>query len=271
MAEQAASPGRAGRIRIRRGLIRILALAGLAALALGACARDRAADEDHISLEERAAFTAPADSSLAVEQVDHYLRATLAQLELIGEEAATVRDSLARLRMARREAARSGAPRPRAPAAIWSDFLDAAYIRGSRRMGYNPAELWFVRQRVAMVGGHLMAQQAHAGKDQAAALFRQQAELLRSQPGVPAEQVDAMLRAAEEAERQPPPPSPPRLLQNLEALRRARSTLGDSAWVRLAGVAAGGEITALGELPETEMTVRLDSLQQVFRFAVESQ
>jgi len=228
-------------------------------------------DEDHIAEEERAAFTAPADSSLAADQVDRYLRATLAQLDLIEAERAPVQDSMAKLREARRAAARSGAPRPRAPVAIWSDFVDATYIRSARELGYNPAELWFVRGRLAAVSGHLMAQQAHAGRHQAAALLRQQAELLRGQPGVPPEQIDAMLRGAEETENAAPPPTSPRVLQNLETLRQARSGLSDSAWVRIGSVAAGSEVTTLGGMPDAELTRKLEELRELCRAAVENQ
>jgi hypothetical protein len=243
----------------------------LVALALAGCGRDRApADEGHISLEERAEFRAPADSSLTTDQVDRYLRATLAQLDLLQAERTAVRDSMERLREARRQAARGGTARPRSPGAIWSDFVDATYIRSARDLGYNPAELWFVRARLAAVGGHLMAQQAYAGKDQAAAMLRQQAEMMRGQPGVPPEQIEAMLQGAREAEDQAPPPSPPRLLHNLATLRQARAQLSDSSWARIGSVAAGTEVSALGELDEGEMARKLDELRELFRAAVEN-
>ncbi|HEU0298226.1 MAG TPA: hypothetical protein VFR37_02205 [Longimicrobium sp.] len=241
----------------------------LLAAAPAACSRDRAAGPDEVTKTEHAAFAPPADSSLTPRQVDRYLRTTLAQLELVQAEAPAVRARLATVR--RPPPPAPGAPkgaRPKSRQALWGDFVDAAFVRSARKLGYNPAELWYVRHRISAVGGHLMAAELHSSRDQAAALFRQQAEAMRGAPGVTQAQIDAMLQAAAQAERQAAPPASPRLVQNLGALRRARNALDDEAWGRIASVAAGAGLSDLGDVPEAELARRLDELRELHQDAV---
>ena len=243
----------------------------LAALAFGACGRDRAEAPDQPTAAERAAFRAPADSSLTPQQVERYLRTTLRQFELLRAEGPEVRERLAAA--PQRPQALSGqrpGARPKSRQALWGDFVDAAFVRAARRLGYNPAELWFVRARMSAVSGHLLAAEAQASSGQTAALFRQQAEAMRGTPGVTPAQIDGMLKAAEQAEQQGARPTPPRLAQNLEALRRARGNLSDPAWRRIAGVAAGIGLSDLGTLPQAEAERRLNAFRELYRHALEN-
>lgn len=206
----------------------------------------------------------PSDSALTPGQIEQYLRTTAAQLAIIRAEAPVARERMAAAR-GDRKAAAPGAKRPKSPQAIWGDFVDAAYVRSARKLGYNPAELWYVRHRMSLAGGHLVAGQLQGSKHQVAGLFRQQAEAMRSTPGVAQAQIDAMIHAAEQAERQQPPRSaPPRLAQNLDALRRARGGLSEATWSRIASVAAGTGLSDLGTIPEAHAARRLDELTRLF-------
>jgi hypothetical protein len=251
---------------MRRGSVALLLLA------LGACFGDRRSnDSGELTASELAAFKAPADSSLTVKQVDEYLRTTLAQLELMRKEGPAERARLATIRRERTQPPESATPpRRKSRQALWGDFVDAAFIRSARKLRFAPAELLYVRHRLSAVSGHLLTGEMHASKDDAAALFRQQAEAMRGAPGVSQAQVDAMLKAADQAERQTARPADPRLVRNLEVLRRARAALGDAAWGRIAGVAAGMEMSDLGEVPEAEFVRRIDELHQLHLHALEN-
>jgi hypothetical protein len=204
--------------------------------------------------------------------VDLYLRTTLGQLELIRAEAPAAREQMELAKRARAQSPPSTprARRPKTPQAVWSDFVDATFVRSARKLGYRPAELLYVRDRFAAVSGSLMASEAHAFKDDGAALFRQQAEMMRGTPGVTQAQIDMMLQAADRAEHQAVPKTPPRLVQNLAVLRQAHAGLSDDSWGRITGVAAGVEVSDLGQLPETEASRRLDDLRELHLGALEN-
>jgi hypothetical protein len=247
-------------------------------LGVSACFRDRTADDPGEATDaERIAFQAPADSSLTPGQVDQYLRTIVAQLELLQTEAPAMREQLAAVPRERRQpapptSAQTASPpksRPKSRQALWGDFVDATFVRSARKLGYNPAELWYVRDRMSVVSGHLLATEMHASKDQAAALFRQQAEAMRGTPGVTQAQIDAMLKAAQQAEQQTARPVPPRVEQNLGALRRARGTLSDTTWGKIASVATGAGLGDLGEAPEAELDRRLNELRTLHLQALE--
>lgn len=254
--------------RLRRGSVVLLLLA------LAACSRDRGrpSDSGELSARERAAFAAPADSALTVEQVDQYLRTSVAQFELLRAEAPAMRERLAAARQERAQQPPASSPRGarrKTPQALWGDFVDGTFVRAARELGYRPAELLYVRGRVAAAGGQLLATGMHASRDQAAALFRQQADAMRGAPGVSQQQIDAMLRAADQAERQAAAPVRAKVSQNLDVLRRARG-VPDATWGRIAAVAGGAETGELGTLPQTEAEARLDQLRVLYLGALKS-
>ena len=90
--------------------------------------------------------------------------------------------------------------------------------------------------------------------------MRQQAELLRGQPGIPQSQIDLMLRAAEQAEAERPPAVPPRLVQNLDVLTRTTPRLDSEERRRLTGMAAGAVSAPLFRLDSASLEATLDSL-----------
>jgi hypothetical protein len=236
--------------------------ASAVALALlgAACFRDRNSGGGEITPAERAAFQAPADSSVAAAQVDRYLRTTLSQLRIIQGEGPGVRQRL--------PAPGAAADSP-SPDSVWGAFVDEAFVRAAREQRYNPAELWYVRARLSETAGHLQASKLHISGSQGAALLRRQAESMRGTPGVTQAQIDAMLQAANRAERwQAPPPPPPRLAQNLGELRRARASLSDSAWIEVAKVAGGIGLDDLASAPEPQFASRLAELRMLYEDAL---
>jgi hypothetical protein len=251
--------------------LRALALA-LVALSASGCFRDRAGDAPEVTAAEQAAFAPPADSSLTPEQVDRYLRTTLAQVERIRAEGAEARkQAAAQAERARARPATDSGPRPRSARALWGDFVDASFVRAARKLGYQPAEMWYVRGRMSAVGAHLTGTRMDASRGQAVGLLREQAEAMRGTPGVTQAQIDAMLKAAEQAERQPAPGgAPPHLVQNLDALRRARPNLSPAAWVRVAAVASATGLSDLSKASQADAGRALDGIEQLYTHALEN-
>lgn len=215
---------------------------------------------------ERAAFTAPADSSLTPGQVDQYLRTALGQFRLLEADGPAMRKQLGGVQQPAAPSAKGA--RPRSPGALWGSFVDATYVRSARKLRYNAAELLYVRRRVTEVAGHLQAGSQVVSSDQAAALYRQQAEAMRGAPGVSQAHIDAMLKAAEQAEgQQKAPATSPRVAQNLATLRRARANVSDVTWRRVTSVAAGG-LRDLRNAPDAEARRDLDELRQLYEHAL---
>jgi hypothetical protein len=111
-----------------------------------------------------------------------------------------------------------------------------------------------------------------ASRGQAVGLLRQQAEAMRGTPGVTQAQIDAMLKAAEQAEGQPASAAtPPHLAQNLDALRRARPNLSPAAWARVAAVASATGLSELGAVSDANAGRALDEIRELYTHAVENQ
>lgn len=243
---------------------------GALALALlvagGACFRDDGTNDGKVTDAERAAFTAPADSSLSLGQVDQYLRTTLGQFRLLEAEGRAMRKQLEGTPPSAAPATKGG--RPRSPGARWGEFVDATYVRSARKLRYNPAELLYVRRRMTEVAGHLQAGSQLVSSDQAATLYREQAEAMRGAPGVSQAHIDAMLKAAEQAERQrKAPATSPRVAQNLATLRRARANLSDATWRQVTTVGGGG-LRDLRNAQDAEARRKLDELRRLYEHAL---
>lgn len=254
----------AGRFAVppRRPAIRTLATRGAVAalVLLAACSRDR--DRPQVTDSERAAYAAPADSTLTPAQVDLYLQTALAQLELIEAEAPGLRGEIA------------AAPETAPPAMKrWSDFLAATYVRAARRVGANPAEMEFVGARMHAVGTYLGTRASQASGKELAAILRAQAEGMRGTPGANPALVEGMLKQAEQAESQTVDPAPPRLQQNLDVLRRERANVSDATWTRIGRVSGGIGLMALGDMSDTTSTgvlAQLGEIRSLFEAALEN-
>jgi hypothetical protein len=241
-------------------------LVGFLALAASACFRDRDADSPEISAAERAAFAAPADSTLTPDQVERYLRTMLAQFDLLAAEAPAMRRRIQSGELGQGE-------QPGAPMKRWSDFLTATYVRAARRADASPAEMEYVGERMKQVSGYLAARQAQASGPQMAALLRQQAAAMRGSPGVSTEHVDEMLRSADDAERQTAQPPPPSVAQNLDVLHTTHGNVTDEMWIRITRVSGGVGLMALGDMADTTVSgpiAQIRDLRELYTQALEN-
>jgi hypothetical protein len=257
-------PWRAARLTPRRppvcfGYLRAtpgaIVMAGLVLIA--GCFGDRMPESDRLTAAELAEFTAPTDSSLTGPQIDQYLRTALEQVGRLKVEAPRMRERL-------RTPETDSTGRPRNPVARWREFTDGSFVRSARQLGYRPAEMVYVRGRMAALSGQILAARMDSTRGQAAALFRAQADQMRGSPGVSQAQIDAMLQAAEQAERDSSPTVPPRLEQNLQALRAAHPRVPSETWAQVTAFSAGGGTVELRTATDRALAETLDRWQALF-------
>jgi hypothetical protein len=272
-------------------LRRVLAL-GLIATVAACGGNDNAADggsesgatadevdqksEAGVTEAERSAFTPPADSSLTPQQVDAYLRTSLLQFDLIRAEA----PSLHRQAQAMEERAKDGglisglrnAAQGIGAMAHWADLVGGSYVRSARTLKHNPAEMEYVRERMAAVSAYLMVKPMQDMAKQSADQLRQQANAMKGQEGVTDEQVQAMLQQADQMEQNASDSNAsPALRQNLEAVHRARANVTDAMWTQI-GLAGGGmgllALTGLGDPQDTATVNKLNQFRQLYTDAL---
>ncbi len=227
---------------------------------------------------ELASFKAPADSVLTPEQVNAFLRTSLLQFDLIQQESGKYREQAAR--MAQRaeknpDNAVSGM-RNSMDAMQWlasfGDLAGGSYVRAARSQGYNPAEMEFVRERMMEVSGHLMMQPMMQQGLSTAQTFRQQAEQMRGQPGYGEEQIQEMLKNADEMEKQAREQMNPSgaVARNVEVLRRARPNVTDHMWITVSMASAAGllGLTGLADPNDTTAARTFAEFRQVYTDAL---
>jgi hypothetical protein len=272
-------------------LRRVLAL-GLIATVAACGGKDNAADggsesgatadevdqksEAGVTEAERSAFTPPADSSLTPQQVDAYLRTSLLQFDLIRAEA----PSLHRQAQAMEERAKDGglisglrnAAQGIGAMAHWADLVGGSYVRSARTLKHNPAEMEYVRERMAAVSAYLMVKPMQDMAKQSADQLRQQANAMKGQEGMTDEQVQAMLQQADQMEQNASDSNAsPALRQNLDAVHRARTNVTDAMWTQI-GLAGGGmgllALTGLGDPQDTATVNKLNQFRQLYTDAL---
>jgi len=267
---------------------------GLIALTAGACnlkdkipgaggdggARPSEVDqksEGTVTEAEANAFKAPADSSLTPQQVEAYLRTSLTQFDLIRSEAPALHQQVAEMEKRGKSGGLISGLRNAAEGigamSHWADLVGGSYVRSARTLKYNPAEMEYVRERMAAVSGYLVTKPMQDYGKQAAQQMRQQAEALKGQPGVDQAQIDQMLQSAAEAEKNAAESSAvsPALQQNLDALKRARGNVTEPAWQQI-GFASGGmgilALSGLGDPADTATTRKLNEFRQLYTDAL---
>ena len=235
--------------------------------------------------EEIAAFRAPADSVLSEEQVEAYLRTSLLQFDYIRDEAA---DLHARGQEIEERAEGGGALSQlrnlAAGVGLMTDFaniIGGSFVRSARTQGYNPAEMEWVRERMAEVSVYLMARPMMEMGAQAARQMREQGERLRAQleegqtVGFTREQVDEMIANAEQMEAEAVANSGAQgaALRNMEVLREIRPAVTDPMWSTI-GIASGtmglGAMSGLGDPDDPEAQAKLDEFRRVYTDALEN-
>lgn len=219
--------------------------------------------EGSVTESERTAFTPPADSSLTPQQVEAYLRTSLTQFDLIRSEAPKLHQQVAEME----ERGKSGglisglrnAAEGIGAMSHWADLVGGSYVRSARTLKYNPAEMEYVRERMAAVSGYLMTKPMQDAGKQMAQQLRQQAEAMRGQAGVDQAQIDQMLQSAAEMEKSASESGvSPAIQQNLNTLKAARGNVTEAAWTQIGFAGGGMGLMALGGLgdPTDTATVR---------------
>lgn len=279
-------------LRLRRLLAVPLAVALAACGGADAGAGEAATPEDvdtqaaaEVTEAELAAFRAPADSVLTPEQVDRYLRTSLLQFDLVRKEAATLHQQAQEMEARAQEGGLIAGLRNVAAAGGlvmgWTDLVGGSYVRSARTLGYNPAEMEWVRDRMAEVGGQAVQDHFQAQAAQGAAKIGEQVAEMRRQleagelGGMTREQMEEQIRQMESlaAGIGPQELAAGATAANLEALRRARSAVTDEMWLAIGtaggatGLAAWG---ALADPNDPEMQRRMDEIRALYQAALEN-
>ena len=232
--------------------------------------------EAGVTEDERSAFTPPADSSLTPQQVDAYLRTSLLQFDLIRSEAPKLHQQVAEMEQRGKSGGLISGLRNAAEGigamSHWADLVGGSYVRSARTLKYNPAEMEYVRERMAAVSGYLMTKPMQDAGKQMAVQLRQQAEAMRGQPGVEQAQVDQMLQSAAEMEKSSSEAGvSPAIQQNLNTLKGARSNVTEAAWTQI-GFAGGGmgllALSGLGDPTDTSTVRKLNEFRTLYTDAL---
>jgi hypothetical protein len=228
-----------------------------------------------VTEEEAASFSAPADSSLTPQQVEAYLKTSLLQFDLVRKEAGGVQ----RMEERAKEGGVMAGLRNLSDAAGMMDRIGGSYVRSARTLNYNPAEMEYVRERMAEVGTFLAMKPMLDGQLQAAQQMRQQAAEFRAQmaagqlQGYTEENVKLMETQAAEMENavREQMGTTSAVGRNLEVLRRARPAVTEPMWtaVGFAGGSAGLlGLTGLANPQDTAAQKKLDEWRTVYTDAL---
>jgi hypothetical protein len=227
-----------------------------------------------VTEQEEQSFTPPADSSLTPAQVEAYLKTSLLQFDLVRREAGGVQKM--------EERAKDGGIiaglRNVSDAAGMMDRIGGSYVRSARTLKYNPAEMEYVRERMAEIGGFLAMKPMIEGQIQAAQQMRQQAADMRAQmaagtlQGYTEENLVEMEKQAAEMERMAREQVTASAVgRNLEVLRRARPNVSEPMWttVGFAGGSAGLlGLTGLANPQDTAAQRQLNDWRRVYTDAL---
>lgn len=224
-----------------------------------------------VTEKELASFEAPADSVLTPRQVEAYIKTSLLQFDLIRKEAPRLHQKAEEMEKRAKDGGALADLRNLAEGvstfAQGADLVGGSFVRSARTLGYNPAEMEWVRERMSEVSGYLVARPMQEQQASMAQSLRQQAEAFRGQPGFTAEQVDEMLRNADEMERAAKDESqlPRAARRNYEVLKGFRSNVSDPMWLGL-GIAGGtGGLLGLSGLADPQDTAAQNKLTEYRR------
>ena len=267
-------------------LVRALGL-GLVALS-AACGGDRAdvgedgaarpeevdqSTEMTVTEKELASFTPPADSVLTQAQIEAYLKTSLTQFDLIRAEAPKLHAKAQEMEKRAQDGGVLSGLRNAAEGlqtmAQAGDLIGGSYVRSARTLGYNPAEMEWVRERMGEVSGFLAVRPMLEASVQQARQLKEQAEQYRGQEGWTDEQINEMIRNAEEMERNAAEQqSVSRAVQrNYEVLQKMRPNVTDAMWTTVAFAGGAGGWAALAGLSnpaDTEAQAKLTEFRQVY-------
>lgn len=235
----------------------------------------------YITDSEYASFREPADAVLTPDQVTAYLRTSLLQFDYIREQSEGLRENVRAMESRQEEGGMLNQFRNLVDAGRTmyqtADLVGGSYIRSSRALGYNPAEMEWVRDQFLELAGYLTLLPIYEQAAVSAQGLRQQAEELRSgtsaNESAVRDQADALLAMADDLENNARQEIPRALQQNLEMLRSVRPSVTNEMWsaIGLAGGASGLlAFAGLGEPDNRELNARLDDLRALYEAVLEN-
>jgi hypothetical protein len=238
-----------------------------------------AGGEPTVTERERAAFRAPADGTLTEEQVVSYLRTSLLQFDLVRRESQGMHERVKRMEERGEKGGVLGGLRNLADAGRMivnaADVLGGSYVRSARTLGYNPAEMEWVREQMTEAAGYLAAVQMQEMSRGVGEQVREQARELEARRAageevwMSEEDIQRMLASADEMEREQEENVNQAARRNAEVLRRARPQVTDPMWMQL-GWHGGGLYAWAGFAdPQDERAQQqLDEYRRLFEDAL---
>ncbi|HEU4454530.1 MAG TPA: hypothetical protein VFR81_15790 [Longimicrobium sp.] len=230
-----------------------------------------------ISEKELASFRVPADSALTPQQVEAYIKTSLLQFDLIRAEAPKIHEKVKAMEERAKDGGLMAGLRNAAEGigtmAQTGDLVGGSFVRSARTLGYNPAEMEYVRDRMGEVSAYLMTRPMIEQQVSMARQMKQQAESYRGQPGYGDEQIAEMIRTAEEMERSATENAgvARSVANNHKVLQRFRSNVTDPMWLSL-GFAGGASgllgMSGLADPNDAEAQKKLNEFRQVFTDAL---
>lgn len=234
-----------------------------------------------ITDKEAAAFKAPADSVLTDAQVTAYLKTSLLQFDLIRKQSASWHEKAAEMEKREKKGGTISQLRNLASAGSllmqMGDMVGGSYVRSARTLGYNPAEMEWVRDRMSEIGGYMMLKPMREQAALGARQMREQAEQMRSRiasdeaSGFTSADIDNMLSSADEVEKNAHEDVARSVSANLEVLRRSRPAVTDAMWgaVGIAGGSMGlAALSGLGDPNDAEAQKKLDEFRRLYEDAL---
>jgi hypothetical protein len=229
--------------------------------------------EPYVTDRERATFTPPADGVLVADQVDRYLRTTLLQFDLIRKESEGMREQVQRIEQRGERPGVLGGLRNlgdlgRLAGSV--DVIAGGYVRAARSLGYNPAEMEWVGERMAEAAGYLaMEQMMLLGRGAAEQLRAQAREL--EQANLPPEAIQEMLSHADEVERDLAGDVDQTARRNADVLRRAKPAVTEPMWLALGWHGGYAFMWAgLADPDDADAQRQIEEYRRIFEDALEN-
>jgi hypothetical protein len=217
---------------------------------------------------EAAAFSPPGDGVLTPAQVEAYLKTTLLQFDLVRSEAQGIHDRVRRIEeRGERGGVVAGLRNAADGVALMAgigDVVGGSYVRSARSLGYNPAEMEWVQERMGELSGYLMMRPIWEASVSQARTMREQASAYRGQEGFDEAQIRELIRSAEEMEESARKEMEPdgAVTANLAILRQARPQVSDHMWASVALVGGAGGLMALSGLSNPQDTTVQRQLEE---------
>jgi ElaB/YqjD/DUF883 family membrane-anchored ribosome-binding protein len=233
-----------------------------------------------VTENEQSSFSPPADGVLTPRQVDAFLRTSLVQFDLIRQEAPKYHQKVAQMEKRGEEGGLIAGLRNAADAGSvligFGDLVGGSFVRSARSQGLNPAEMEWVRERMLEVSGHLAMRPYYEGLVEQAKTMRAQAEQYRGQPGFTDEQVQEMIRNAEQSERQAREElnAAGPVARNMEVLRRTKPNVTNHMWGMVSLATGAGGVFGLHGLAEPNDTTaarQMNEWRRVYTDALANQ